>query len=78
MAVTDTNSLIWISDLTAVTTYGAIVWPAEEAYTSGGTLLAKMGIVDVDFGAADIEGRIEGSFTVQPKGKWYGLAGTHA
>lgn len=76
MVVADTNSGQWIDDLTDAPVWGAIVWPAEEEYTDGGMLVAKMGFVDSDFGAADIEGRVEGSSTLQPKGKWYHKAGT--
>jgi len=75
--VTDTNSGQWVTDLQALPTWGMIQWPAELAYTTGGQIIMMMGITDVDFGAADIEGRVEGSMSIQPKGTPYVNAGSH-
>lgn len=75
--VTDTNSGAWITDIQAPATSMQILWPAESDYTTGGILLWNGAITDVDFGAADIESRVEGGFTFTPKGLPYVTPGTH-
>lgn len=75
--VTDTNSGQWITDIQAPATGLQITWPTEPAYTTGGALFFNGAVTDVDFGAADLESRVEGSFTITPKGKPTVTAGTH-
>ncbi len=67
--VTDTNSADWIEDIQAAPAWMQILWPAEEGYSSGGQLLIKGGLTSVDYGFADIESRVEGSFIYTPTRK---------
>lgn len=76
--VTDTNSAAWVADIQAAPTGIQITWPAEPAYSTGGALFFPGAVTDVDFGAADIESRVEGSFTITPKGQPTVAPGTHS
>lgn len=75
--VTDTNSAQYLTDIQGPPSWSQIQWPAEPAYSSGGQLIHQGAITDVDFGSADLEGRVEGSFTFTPKGQPGVVAGTH-
>lgn len=78
MSVTDTNSVAWLADIQGLPSWWQLLWPAEDAYTGGGSILFRGAVTDVDFGAADIESRVEGSFTVTVKGQPTVIAGTHS
>jgi hypothetical protein len=76
--VTDTNGVALFNNIQdSGQLWSQILWPAEPAYTSGGQILSQGGLSDVDFGAADLEGRVQGSFTFSPKGQPTIIAGTH-
>ena len=77
--VADTNSVAAFTNIQdSGQLWAQILWPAEAAYSTGGAILAQGGITDLDFGAADIEGRVQGSFTFTPKGQPTYIPGTHA
>jgi hypothetical protein len=76
--VTDTNSAQYITDIPAAVGWSQITWPPEALYVTGGSLIHQGAITDVEFGAADIEGRVEGSFTFTPTGRPSVLAGTYS
>lgn len=74
----DTNSSAWTTNIKAYMGQITITWPVEVGYSTGGTLAFKGAMTDFSFGAPDIEGRIEGSFTITPSGAPTIVAGTVA
>lgn len=75
--VVDTNDITWLTTIQAKASGCQIIWPAEELYTTGGSIVFMAAMTDYDFGASDIEGRVEGSFTISPEGPPYVAAGSH-
>lgn len=75
--VFDSNDVVWITNLQALPGVITITWPAETSYTTGGAITFTGAITSFSFGAADIEGRVEGSLTISPSGKPTVTAGTH-
>lgn len=74
----DTNKIAWIANMTAKMGTIAITWPLEGGYTGGGTLSFAGALTDFTFGAANLEGILEGEMTITPSGPPTAVAGTVA